>query len=135
MSDGRFVGRGIEFKIPLSPPSMNSIYNIIHAKRMVYLKPDVKKFKDDAKFFVPRFEVGDMDMVQLNISVFGDWYYKNGKLKRADVHNLTKVIVDLICEKQGWDDKHVYQMSIEKVQNKSGFIIVGEKLIWDGECK
>ena len=35
------------------------------------------------------------------------WYYKNGKMRKFDTHNLMKVLCDAIAEKNGFDDSYI----------------------------
>ena len=46
----------------------------------------------------------------------GDWYTKKGKVRKVDLSNLEKVVVDAICEKVGIDDSFVWKVEKRKEQ-------------------
>lgn len=122
--------RVLTFRLPSPPPSMNSLYSIHYAMRRIFMRPEVRTYKTTMKMYVPGFEVGDNDMVELEITVHRDWMCKNGKIKKVDIQNMQKVLVDLVCEKQGFDDKHVWRCVIEKVQDdKRNFVEIKERKI------
>jgi len=82
------------------------------------MHPEARLFKTNAKFYIPKFKVQPNDKVICKIKAHNDWYYKNGKLKKADVQNLTKVIIDAISEKLGFDDSQVWRATTDKVQSE-----------------
>jgi len=82
------------------------------------MHPEVRMFKTNSKVYIPVYKVGKNDKVFIKIKAHNNWYYKNGKLKRADVQNLTKVIIDAISEKLGFDDSQVFRATTDKVQSE-----------------
>lgn len=113
--EGLVSGPGVlTFRLPASPPSMNSIYSVMFALRRIELKPEVRLYKNNMKMYVPGWDVSKEDKVALDLEVVGDWYFKNGNYRKADVQNVGKVVIDLICEKQGWDDSQVWSFSARK---------------------
>lgn len=120
----------IEFRLPVVPPSMNSLYNVVFALKRVELKSDVRRYKSDMKVYVPPFEVGKNQPVAMDIYVVQDWFFKNGNMKKQDIQNMVKVIVDLIAEKQGWDDSQVTSITAHKLQSdKRQYVLVKEILL------
>jgi Holliday junction resolvase RusA-like endonuclease len=107
------------FILPAPPPSMNSAYNVLFAMRRVEMKPEVRQYKTMMKVYVPKFNVSEGDKVSLEFKVSQDWFYKNGKMKKQDVQNMVKVLIDLIAEKQGWDDSQVWSFKAEKDHDPS----------------
>lgn len=106
----------IEFKIPMVPPSMNSLYNVLFSLRKVELKPEVRLFKSQAKQYVPHLIVNSSDKLQMEVEVNQDWYYKNGKLKKQDIQNMGKCLVDLVSEKLGFEDSQIWDVTLSKKQ-------------------
>jgi Holliday junction resolvase RusA-like endonuclease len=98
---------------------MNSLYNVIFHQRRVVMKPEVGAYKTQMKVFVPRFSVTENDRVSMSCEVVQDWFFKNGKLKRQDVHNMSKVLVDLVAEKMGFDDSQVWSFTMTKTDSKT----------------
>lgn len=80
------------------------------------MKPEVAMYKRDMKRLVPEWRVEPGERVSMKMSMYGNWLYKNGKIKKLDVQNLIKVVVDLVSERMGFNDSQVYLMKAEKVQ-------------------
>ena len=117
---GTVAGPGVlTFRLPSPPPSMNSIYSVMFALRRIELKPEVRLYKNNMKMYVPGWEVEKDEMVRLDLEIVGDWYFKNGAFKKADVQNVGKVVIDLIAEKQGWDDSQVWDFRATKRQSET----------------
>ncbi|UOF78280.1 crossover junction endodeoxyribonuclease rusA [Caudoviricetes sp.] len=106
----------IRFIIPGVPPSSNSNYQVIWSQKRTILKPEVLLWKTRAKEYIPLWEPNDGDKVEVSVEVHQDWFYRNGKLKKADVANMHKALIDTICEKQGWDDSQAWYVSFAKCQ-------------------
>lgn len=120
----------LTFRLPSPPPSMNALYGIHYGKRQVFMKPEVRAYKTTMKLYVPKWDVAESDKVELEIEVVDDWFFKNGKFKRADVQNTVKVLIDLISERQGWNDCNVWSMKVTKTHNdKQRFVMVTERKI------
>lgn len=112
------AGDFVSFRLPAPPISMNAMYQIHYGKRQVYMKPEVRTYKTTMKMYVPRFDVPEDGRVGIRFSVHDDWYFKNGKMRKKDVHNLCKVLTDLVTEKMGFDDSLVWEFQAVKVQDK-----------------
>jgi Holliday junction resolvase RusA-like endonuclease len=120
----------VSFSLPSSPPSMNSAYNVLFAQRRVEMKPEVRRYKTLMKPYVKALEVKDDEVVWMRVSVAQDWNYKNGKLKKQDVANMLKVLIDLIAEKQGWDDARLWALEVKKEQNQEKDSVAVEMGKW-----
>ena len=94
----------ITFTIPNLPPSINALYQINFHRRTVSLKPEVQVWKTDAKQYIPAWSPREGSIVRADVIVRLPWYCLNGKLKRQDVQNFLKPLLDVITERQGWDD-------------------------------
>lgn len=131
----RLIGnqKFISFRLPTPPPSMNSAYNVLFAKRRIEMKPEVRSYKTCMKMYVPKFEVGELDKVSITMTVSQDWFYKNEGMKKQDIQNMVKVLIDLIAEKQGWDDKHVWEFTVKKFQDVIHNGVYVEERILNGE--
>ena len=116
----------IEFKIPMLPPSLNSIYKINYVKRECYMDKNARKFKCDAKLYTPNLSGKYVEGTKLIISVkyYGNWKNKDGSIKRKDGQNLDTCLYDAIFEKMGVDDKVAFKGSWEKIQSDEEFTIV-----------
>jgi len=109
----------IEFKIPRVPPSMNSLYNVMFALKRVEMKPEVRRYKTDMKVYVPQLQIEKNEVVALEFEIVQEWVCKNGNWKKQDIQNMLKVLIDLISEKQGWDDSQVWYVNARKIESKT----------------
>ena len=107
----------VSFRITGLPESMNSIYQIIFAQRRVQLKPDVLRYKVQAKLMMPVWKCSDEWLYGIELRFHSDWYFKNQKIRRIDLSNLEKVICDCVSEKYGFDDARIFEKYSWKVQN------------------
>ena len=107
----------IWFRIPLLPPSMNAMYSVLYKERRVVLKYEVVRFKSQAKMFIPSASFNAKDKLKIDLVVNDNWFKPDGKIRRCDAHNLTKVLVDTVAEKMGFDDSQVWSMTVTKNQS------------------
>ena len=98
---------------------MNSIYNVMFGLRRIELKPEVRLYKNNMKVYVPAWELSHDEMVAVELEVVENWFFKNGNFKKADVQNVGKVLIDLISEKQGWDDSQVWSFGATKKHSEA----------------
>ena len=107
----------MKIKIPFKTPSVNHLYftmrNLkILTKEARELKIRIKEICDDHEIDVP------IDKpLKVVCSIHEDWYYKNGSIKRADVANREKFIVDAVFDSIGIDDRNIFENSFIKVQD------------------
>lgn len=115
---GREVGREVRFTIPSLPPSVNSLHQIIYSQRKVELKPEVRRWRSDAKVYVPRCEwLSESSIIRVDIVAYYRLLTAAGKLREFDTQNLLKPLIDLIAEKQGWNDKRAKAGSWDTVDD------------------
>jgi Holliday junction resolvase RusA-like endonuclease len=114
-------GGEYRFTIPVLPPSVNALHNIIYTQRKVVLKPEILKWRSDIACFVPRITLGAESLVAADLIFYYPYLYQNGKLRRFDTHNMVKVLLDVISWKAGFDDSRVKNgswKSIDSVDEK-----------------
>lgn len=116
MAGGR-VGCEVRFTIPLAFPSVNALHQIIYSQRKVELKPEVRKWRNDAKGYIPRFVLRPDSLVHVDTLFYFKQRSQNKLLKRRDVHNAVKVVLDVIAEKCGFDDCRVKSGSWDSVDS------------------
>lgn len=110
------------WKIPLLPPSMNKLYAINYRTKSVYMTPEARTFKSQMKMFITPFEVKRSDKLDMKLDVYSNFYCKNGNIKRSDIHNLIKVVVDALSERLGFDDSQVFSFTANKIQSDESFM-------------
>ena len=98
-----------KFKIPMLPQSVNSLYKVNYRTRQIYLSEEGRRFKNTAKMFIPKIKFSsEKPVIDIRIKYFGNWYCKNGNVRRVDGPNLDKVLFDAIFERLGLDDSLVF---------------------------
>ena len=107
----------VVFRVNGLPESMNSIYQIIYSQRRVQMKPDVLRYKVQAKLYMPLWECEPEWLYGIKMQMHGDWWFKNGSARRIDLSNLEKIICDVTAEKYGFDDARIFEKYSWKVQN------------------
>ena len=113
-------GYSINFKIPSVPPSVNSLYNVIFSLKKVEKKPEVRLWQSQAKQFIPVWrpiQIPDQPWLYMKIVIHTDLWYKNGSVRKIDMPNMEKALIDTVCEKIGIDDKFVVKKETTKIQS------------------
>lgn len=115
----------LRFRIDSVPPSYNRHFKIAYGMRQVYLSQEAKLFKTKVKCSMPAVNVYDDELFSIHIHIHSNWYYKNGRVKKHDIQNLDKLLIDAIFEKLGVDDSRLFEVTLRKVQNATeGFTMV-----------
>lgn len=96
-------GSRLCFILPSFPVSVNRIYYINHNQRRVSLSNDALLWRTRTAPFVKPCKLDGLLRITLEYES-PDWYHKNGKLKRLDVANMEKLLLDTIFLKWGLDD-------------------------------
>ncbi len=107
----------VRFVFPALPASVNGLYQIIWHKREVELKPECRQYKSRMKDYVPLFSVGDDSLIQVDVVCHYNYWYKNGKLREFDTHNLIKLLIDTCAERLGMTDKRMKRGSWDSVDS------------------
>ena len=93
----------LQFVLPSFPSSVNKLYDINHRQRRVYLSDDALLWRTRSAPFVKPCRLSGLLRITLEYES-PDWYYKNGNLKKLDVQNLEKLLLDTLFMKWGLDD-------------------------------
>jgi Holliday junction resolvase RusA-like endonuclease len=106
----------LQFKVDGLPPSYNKHFKINYGMRNIYLTQEARMFKQKVKMVMPPFEFTPQALFDIEINYYHDWYYKNGKVRRLDVQNLDKLLIDAVFEKLGTDDSRLWSVTLRKLQ-------------------
>ena len=115
-------------KIPFKTPSANHLY--FHwrgVKRLTQEARDLKKEIAETIFppdiekickirFLEKEELKDMPL-RVRVEIHENWYYKNGKIKRADVANREKFLIDAVFDALEIDDRNIFECTLVKCQD------------------
>lgn len=90
------------------------------------------KRKSDMKWFVKKIKADSTLFYGLRYKYKGNWYHKNGTLRKADAHNFDKMLFDVIFESLGIDDSRLVEWYGEKVQSNESCV---EVELWLSELR
>ena len=108
----------VRFTLPSLPVTVNSLYQIRYSTREVFLRPECRRWKTDAKEHIPRFKLRTaLSSVRADIVFHFPFLYRNGKPRILDAPNLLKLTIDAIAEKCGFNDYRVRLGSWDSVDS------------------
>jgi Holliday junction resolvase RusA-like endonuclease len=111
----------LKIEIPFKTPSINHLYG--QHGVIKFLKPEAKKLREEIEEII--FNSSDLTnkselrekRLKVLVEIHEDWLTKKGEIKRKDVSNREKFLVDSIFESLGLDDKFIFEHSMRKVQS------------------
>ena len=116
----------MEIKIPFKTPTINHLY--WHRGNIKIMKTEAKKLRKEIKEIVQADTCGLYDIQDCKLSVqceiHEDWMCKNGSVKRIDISNREKFLIDSVFEALGIEDKFIFEHRMIKVQDKEEFSII-----------
>lgn len=107
----------IRFTVPVSPVSCNSLYNVMFSLRRIELKPEIRLWKMKVKEYVPVWKTGETGYLYFNADFHTETLFKNGKLRKLDLQNMEKALIDAVCEKLGIGDEFIFAKHTRKLQS------------------
>ena len=107
----------IKFSIPVAPVSCNSLYNVLYSLKRIELKPEIRLWKTNVKNFVPQWKIDREDHMYFNADIYTETLFKNGKIRKIDLQNLEKALIDAIFEKLGIGDEFIFRKATRKIQS------------------
>lgn len=61
----------------------------------------------------------EQTLLWISLTFHGDWLTQKGKVKKVDLSNLEKVVIDTVAEKLGFDDSIIFEKRLtKKVQSE-----------------
>jgi len=107
------------FIVPFKTPTINHLYGQ-HGVRK-YLKPEAKELREKIKEIIDNSGIDPVReppvKLEVHVRIFEDWLCKNGSVKRKDVSNREKFLIDSVFDALGIDDKMIFKHTMEKVQS------------------
>lgn len=97
---------------------------------MKIMKKEAKELREEIKIIVQNYIEGLSNIQNCNckLNVFceihEDWFCKNGSVKRKDILNREKFLIDSVFGALGIDDKFIFEHTMKKVQDKKEYAIV-----------
>jgi len=111
-------------KIPFKTPTINHLYGQRGFRK--FLKPEAKLIREQIRLQLVmdnRFKDIDFDIetpLSVSVKIYEDWYTKKGDVKRKDISNREKFLIDSIFDVLDIDDKMIFKHTMEKIQSTDG---------------
>lgn len=114
----------MKIKIPYKTPSVNKLYFVWNGRKI--LTSPARKLKGEIKDLVKKHrDASYVDKIlKITVEVHENWWYKNGKVKRSDVSNREKFLIDSVFEGLGLEDKWIFDHNMKKIQNDKEFSLI-----------
>lgn len=116
----------MKIKIPFKTPTINHIYFNWNNRRI--LTKEAKDLKKKIAEIIHSDTCGIYDLegnkLKVNVEVHEDWMCKNGTVKRVDISNREKFLIDAVFDALGIDDKYIFEHTMKKVQDTKEFAII-----------
>jgi Holliday junction resolvase RusA-like endonuclease len=113
----------MQINIPIKTPSINHLHG--HNRfGNVYLKPEAKKLRTEIQEAVlssvgQSFEEIKNMKLKVITEIYENWMTKDENVKRIDIGNREKFLIDTVFEALGIDDKFIFEHTMKKVQSET----------------
>jgi len=92
------------------------------------MKTEAKKLREEIKEIIinQAFPLFSLEEVKLKVitEIHEDWFTKKGEVKRKDICNREKFLVDSIFNALNIDDKFIFTHTMKKIQSDKEFAII-----------
>ena len=119
----------IEIKIPFKTPTINHLY--WHKGNMKIMKTEAKKLRQEIIQIckeVPTGRLGRFEQenagLKVIVEIYENWKCKDGSVKKKDVSNREKFLIDSIFEGLDIDDKFIFEHTTIKRQSDKEYSII-----------
>ena len=112
-------------EIPYKTPTVNHLY--WHRGNVKIMKKEAKVLRDKIVDIVEQltFPFALNSELDVTIEVFENWYTKDGLIKKKDISNREKFLIDSVFKALNVDDRNIFKTTLIKRQsmNKEHVII------------
>lgn len=106
--------------IPFRTPTINHLYG----RRMggfMFMKQEAVDLKAEIKRIVYKslpFVCSNLNAgLKVTVEIHENWMCKNGSVKRVDIANREKFLIDSVFDALGIDDKFIFEHTMKKIQS------------------
>ena len=106
-------------EIPFKTPSVNHLYGQHGNHR--YIKPEAKKLRAEIVdiCLLHSLELKDNILpLEVHVKVYENWYTISKTVKKKDIANREKFLIDSVFLGLGIDDKMIFKHVMEKIQSE-----------------
>jgi len=116
----------MEIKIPFKTPTINHLY--YHRGNIKILTREAREFKKEINEIVREllpFVCRNLnDGLKVEVEIHENWLTKKGEIKKKDISNREKFLIDSIFDALNIDDKFIFEQTMKKVQSEKEFAII-----------
>ena len=123
----------IQIKIPEKTPTVNHLF--WHRGNMKIMTKEARELRERIKEFcqtaIKDFPIEDLEGHKLSVSVdiYENWLTKKNDIKKKDLMNREKFLIDSVFQGLGIDDKMIFQYHTKKIQSKEEKAIIKIEVI------
>lgn len=116
----------MEITIPFKTPTINHLYFNWNNRRILtkesrQIKKEIQEITMKSLPFVcPNLNDG----LTVEVEIHENWLTKKGEVKKKDISNREKFLIDSIFDALNIDDKYIFEHSMRKVQSKKEYAVI-----------
>ena len=122
----------MEIIIPFKTPTVNHLYGQRPGGfgRARFIKPEARKIRQKILELIdelPRCMINDLPkdrQLKVTTLIHENWYTKKGEVKKKDISNREKFLIDSVFSALGIDDKFIFEHTMRKVQSDEEKVII-----------
>ena len=104
--------------LPFKTPTINHLY--WHRGNIKIMKKEAKDLRTEIDFIVStaHSDITPGTQLKVTVEIYEDWYNLDGSIKRKDIQNREKFLIDSVFTALGLDDKTIFDCRFIKRQSK-----------------
>ena len=118
----------IRIKIPFKTPTINHLYG--HRGPFKYIKKEARELREEINLIVKKSIkeegcfIAETNNIEVKVEIYENWYTKKGDVKKKDIANREKFLIDSIFNSIGVDDKGIFKHTMIKKQSEKEYAII-----------
>lgn len=117
--------KSISWRIPGFPVGFNESFNIHYLSKEICLSKKAHDYKRKVKLATPPITIPNGTKISIYVEIHSNrWYTKAGSIRKIDVQNLDKLMLDAIFSKLGFDDSIIWNSHFVKVEDKVEYTLI-----------
>jgi len=120
----------MKIKIPFKTPTCNHLYGQRPGGfgRARFIKPEARKLREEIKEIVKKslpFVCFNLNAgLKVHVEIHEDWLTKKGEIKRKDISNREKFLIDSVFGVLDIDDKYIFEHTFVKIQDTEEYAVI-----------
>ena len=121
----------MEIKIPFKTPTINHLY--WHKGNMKILTKEARDLREEIKDIIQGviiendkrvFDIIGDKKLKVEIEIHENWLTKKGDIKKKDISNREKFLIDSVFKALDIDDKFIFEHIMKKIQDEKEMAII-----------